>query len=252
MASLIENPNKDGLLPAPGSSRARQRYGRIEAMQNKIRMVIVDDHPLFREGLRQVIQSDVRFDLVGEADQGKAAVELIVRTKPDLAVLDILLPLMDGLEVAAALQEHQLLTRVVILTMSRDQQVFNRALNLGIQGYVLKENAVAEIVNCLIAVAAGNAYVSPTLSGYLLQRRNRAEVLVRNQPALQDLTMAERRILMRIAEKKTTREIATELVISPRTVEAHRAKICSKLSLRGNNSLLRFALENKSTLLDLN
>jgi len=218
----------------------------------RIRIVIVDDHPLVREGLRQVIQADARFDLVGAADDGRTALDLINRTQPDVAMLDIFLPVVGGLEVARALAAQRSATRIVVLTMSRDEQLFNNALNLGIQGYVLKENAVAEIINCLIAVAAGNAFVCPSLSGCLLPRFGRAAALAREQPALRGLTMAERRILRRIAEKKATREIAAELVITPRTVEAHRANICNKLSLKGSNSLLQYALENRSSLLDLN
>src|ERR1700690_1943596 len=221
------------------------------SIQSRIRIAIVDDHPLFREGLRQVIQSDRRFELIGEADQGKAALELILKTKPDLAVLDIHLPLMNGFEVAAALQARRSPTRLVILTMLRDETAFHQAMNLGIQGYVLKENAAGEIVNCLLAVAADSAYVSPSLSGYLLPRYKRAMTLTRTQPGLADLTAAQRLVLRLIADKKTTKEIAAELSVSPRTVESHRAKITGKLSLKGSNSLLHFALENRSALLDL-
>ncbi len=232
-----------------------QRHGAsipgMESVQSRIRIVIVDDHPLFREGLRQVIQSDARFELIGAADQGRAALELILKSKPDLAVLDIHLPLMNGLEVAAALQQRRSATRLVILTMLRDEAAFNEAMNLGIQGYVLKENAASEIVNCLLAVAADSAYVSPSLSGYLLPRHHRAVALTHTRPGLKELTAAQRLVLQRIAEKKTTKEIAAELSVSPRTVESHRAKICSKLSLKGNNSLLQFALENRSALLNL-
>jgi DNA-binding NarL/FixJ family response regulator len=223
----------------------------MESTGEKIRLVIVDDHPLFREGLRQVIRANQRFDLVGEADQGEAALNLILRTRPDLAVLDIHLPQMNGLEVAAALKARESTTRLVILTMLRDEAAFNQAMNLGIRGYVLKENAVDEIINCLIAVAADSAYVSPALSGYLLPRHGRATALVRAQPGLNALTAAQRLVLRRVAENKTTKEIAAELGISPRTVESHRAKICSRLSLKGSNRLLQFALENRNALLDL-
>ena len=113
-------------------------------------------------------------------------------------------------------------------------------------GFVLKENAVEDILNSVVAVAAGKHYLSSTISGYLLRRLGRAEELAMKKPGLNDLTKAERRILKLIAEKKTSREIAMELSISQRTVDAHRAHISSKLDLHGNHSLLQFALENRT------
>jgi len=217
----------------------------------RIRLVIVDHHPLFRHGLRLVVQSDERFELVGEADRGHAALMMILKLKPDLAVLDLNLPDLSGLEIAAKLRAEALATNLVVLTMRQDEQAFNQAINLGIKGYVLKENAVTEIVNCLLAVAGGTPYVSPSMSAFLLRRFDRAASLQERQPGLGDLTVAERRILKRIAEKKTTKEIAAELLISPRTVESHRAKMCSKLALKGSNSLLQFAIENREALIDL-
>lgn len=215
---------------------------------NTIRIVIVDDHPLFRQGLRQVIVADSRFDLVGEAENGHEAINLIQRLKPELAVLDVNLPDQSGLEVANALREVQASTKFVVLTMLKDEAAFNRAMNLGVQGYVLKENAVSEIVNCLISVASNIPFISPSLSSFLLKRRDRAVALQSHVPSLNDLTVAERRILKRIAEKKSSKEIAAELSVSPRTVESHRANICTKLDLKGSNSLLQFALEHRDAL----
>src|SRR5207247_10996531 len=117
-----------------------------------------------------------------------------------------------------------------------------------VTGFVLKENAVADILNGIAAVAKGEHYLSPSISGYLVRRRSRAESLAARQPGLEDLTKAELRILKLIADKKTSREIAAELFISPRTVEAHRANISTKLELRGSHSLLHFALENRAAL----
>lgn len=124
----------------------------------------------------------------------------------------------------------------------------NLALDLGVKGFVLKENAVQDILTSLATVAAGGHYLSPTISGYLVRRRNRVEELATRTPGLDDLTKAERRVLKLIAENKTSREIAAELFISPRTVEAHRANISTKLQLRGSHSLLRFALENRAAI----
>ncbi|HEU0039987.1 MAG TPA: response regulator transcription factor [Verrucomicrobiae bacterium] len=214
-------------------------------MSAKIRVLIVDDHPLFRQGLRQVVEADSRFDLVAEAGDGETALRSIQDKTPDVAVLDVDLPRLSGLEVARTILSKGLPTRVIILTMYKEEEIFNRALDFGAMGFVLKENAVEDILNSIVAVAAGEHYLSSTISGYLLRRRGRAEELAMNKPGLNDLTKAERRILKLIAEKKTSREIATELFISQRTVDAHRAHISAKLDLHGNHSLLQFALENR-------
>jgi len=216
--------------------------------RGSIRVVIVDDHPLFRQGLRQAIEGDTRFEVVGEAGRGDAAVDIVLQQKPDVAVLDVNLPDMNGLELAGRLKAKKAKARVVILTMLKDEQLFNQALNLKIHGYVLKENAAAEILSCIAAIAEGEAYVSPSLTDFLLRRRGRTEELAHKRPGLDDLTVAERRILKRIAAGKTTKEIAAEFFISPRTVESHRANICDKLSLTGSNRLLQFALEHRDSL----
>jgi DNA-binding NarL/FixJ family response regulator len=218
----------------------------------KIDVVIVDDHPLFRQGLRQAVEADSRFRLVAETDNGPAALETIQQLQPDVAVLDVNLPGMNGLEVAGALQSKKSRTHLVVLTMLKDEAAFNKALNLGIQGYVLKENAAGEILNCIAAVARSEAYVSPSLTDFLLRRRSRVDRLAAHKPGLDDLTMAEKRILKRVAAGRTNKEIAAELFISPRTVESHRANICEKLGLTGSNRLLQFALENRDALSLLN
>jgi DNA-binding NarL/FixJ family response regulator len=217
-------------------------------MPGRITVLIVDDHPLFRNGLRQVVQDDSRFELLGEAADGATAWKLIQEKKPRVAILDINLPGLTGLEIARRVQEKKLPTRVIILTMLKEEDLINRALDFGVNGFVLKENAVEDIVNAIVTASEGGHYLSPAVSGYLVRRRSRAEQLAAHKPGLDDLTKAERRILKLIAEKKTSREIAAELFISPRTVEAHRANICTKLELHGSHSLLQFALENRSSL----
>jgi DNA-binding NarL/FixJ family response regulator len=165
-----------------------------------------------------------------------------------VAVLDVNLPGLCGLEIARKLQTKRLPTRIIMLTMHKDEETCNRALDFGARGFVLKENAVEEILKAIAAVTDGEHYLSSTISGYLVRRRNRAEALAAKKPGLDDLTKAERRILKLIAGKKTSREIGAELFISPRTVEAHRANISAKLELTGSHSLLQFALENRSAL----
>jgi DNA-binding NarL/FixJ family response regulator len=217
-------------------------------MAYRITVLIVDDHPLFRSGLRQVVVDDPRFELVGETGDGEAAWQLIQEKKPAVAVLDVNLPGLSGLEIARKSQTQRLPTRIIMLTMHKDEETCNRALDFGAKGFVLKENAIEEILKAITVVAGGEHYLSSTISGYLVRRRNRAETLAAKTPGLDDLTKAERRILKLIAEKKTSREIGAELFISPRTVEAHRANICAKLELTGSHSLLQFALENRSAI----
>jgi DNA-binding NarL/FixJ family response regulator len=217
-------------------------------MPEKIKVLIVDDHPLFRKGLRQVVEGDPSIELVGETGDGEVALRLIQEKKPDVTVLDINLPNLSGLDIARKLQGKRQITQVVMLTMHKEEEIINHALDIGVKGFVLKENAVEEILKAIAGVAAGEHYLSSSISSYLVRRRSRSEVLAAKKPGLDDLTKAERRILKLVAEKKTSREIAAELFISPRTVEAHRANICAKLALSGSHSLLQFALENRSAI----
>lgn len=219
----------------------------MDAMDPKVRVIIADDHPIFRKGLREVIEDDPGLVLVGEAADGAAAFERIQTLKPDVAVLDIGMPKQDGFALARAVRELDLPVAIVFLTMYKEEDVFNRALNLGVKGYVLKDSAAAEIVNGIKVVAAGGHYISPLMSSYLVTRSARAADLV-SETGLGSLTRTERRILKLIAETKTSKEIGHELFVSPRTVDNHRANICLKLNLHGSNALLKFALEHRSEL----
>lgn len=217
-------------------------------MAARIKVLIVDDHPLFRNGLRQVVAADPRLELAGEVGDGEIALKFILEKKPDVAVLDVNLPGLTGLQVAQKLRDKKHPTRIIILTMHKEEELINRALDFGVNGFVLKENAAEDILEAVVTVAQGGHYLSPAVSGFLINRRRRAEELSAKKPGLDQLTKAERKILKLVAEKKTSKEIAAELFISPRTVEAHRANICTKLELTGSNSLLQFALENRSSL----
>src|SRR5581483_9266803 len=171
-------------------------------MTGRTTVVIVDDHPLFRQGLRQVIEADPRFQLAAEAGDGETALRLIQDKKPAVAVLDINLPGCSGLDVAQKIKTRRWPVGVIILTMHKEEETFNRALDVGALGFVLKENAIQDIVQAIATVAAGEHYLSPSISGYLVHRRSRADSLLAKKPGLEDLTKAERRILKLISEKK--------------------------------------------------
>lgn len=217
-------------------------------MEKKIKILIADDHPIFRKGLRQAIENDKSLIIVGEADNGLDAYQLIASMKPDVVVLDIEMPVLSGLEVASRVQKEHFPVEIVFLTMYKDEDMFNEAMDRGVKGYVLKENTVEDIVSCIKTVAKGKYFLSPTISSYLVSRSDRARNLLKRKPELDDLTPTERKILKLIAENKTSKEIALMLNVSHRTVENHRLNICNKLDIHGSHGLLKFAIEFKSEL----
>jgi DNA-binding NarL/FixJ family response regulator len=213
-----------------------------------LRILIADDHPIFRRGLREVIETDAGLSVVGEAADGVLALKMIDELGPEVVVLDIDMPEMNGFEVAKEIKRRNLAVEIVFLTMHRDEGMFNEALNLGVRGYVLKDSATPDIAAGIKAVARGEHYLSPALSNFLVNRSLSTAAFVEEKAGLRDLTQAELRVLKLIAAHKTSKEIAAELFISFRTVENHRANICQKLDLSGSHALLKFALEHKSHL----
>ncbi len=218
-------------------------------MSDEIKTLIVDDHPIFRKGLRQVIESDAKLKVIGEAENGISALELIENLKPDV-VADVNMPQMGGLELARKIREKNLPVALVFLTMHKDETMFNAAMDAGVSGYVLKDNAVTDITDCIKAVASGRHYITPALSDYLFNRSRKNIVFNEQTDGLNSLTKTERRILRLIAEDKTSREIGELLFIHPRTVDNHRTNISRKLNLHGSHALLRFALKHQSELAD--
>jgi len=217
-------------------------------MLNEIKILIVDDHPIFRRGLRQVIEADPKLIVCGETENGVRALELIENLKPAVVVADIDMPQMGGLELARKIQEKNLKTALVFLTMHNDETMFNAAMDTRVQGYVLKDNAASDITACIKSVAAGRHYITASLSEYLLKRSRKTADFKEQTGGLNILTKTERRVLQLIVEEKTSKEIGALLFIHPRTVDNHRTNICQKLDIHGTNALLRFALTHKSEL----
>jgi DNA-binding NarL/FixJ family response regulator len=217
-------------------------------MSAEIRIVIADDHPIVRKGLRDIIEEQPDLKVTAEAGDGVAGLAQIEKLRPEIAVLDLHMPKMDGFTVAAEVRRRNVPAEIIFLTMHDEVDLLHRAMSLG-KGYILKESAVVDIVNGIRTVVAGRPFVSPSMTAALLERRTQVNEFQQGLPALAALTASERRILSMIAMGKATKDIAGELHIHPRTVETHRASICRKLQLNGANSLLRFALENKSVLI---
>jgi DNA-binding NarL/FixJ family response regulator len=217
-------------------------------MADEIRIVVADDHPIVRNGLAQLLRTVANFSVVGEAADGAAALAALQRLRPDVAVLDVDMPPPDGLATARAAIEQNLPVALIFLTMYQNESLLNTALRLGVKGYVLKNSATEDIIEAIQAVAAGDEFVSPAMTKYLVRRSRRAAVLVEQTPTLQDLTLTERKILKLVGEYHTSQQIADLLCVSVRTVDNHRTHIAGKLKLHGKNALLRFALQHKKEL----
>ncbi len=217
-------------------------------MKDKIKILIADDHPLMRSGLISVLKSEPDLMVIADAKDGEEAYSMLLEHKPDVVTLDIEMPKMNGLEIARKISEEKKTVKIVFLTMYKDEDMFNQAMDLGAYGYVLKENAVNDIVDCINTVASGNYYISPMISQYLIRREKRFKDKVELSPSVNDLTKTERMILKLISEEKTTKQISEELFISYKTVENHRANISKKLNLHGSHSLVKFAINNKAIL----
>ena len=217
-------------------------------MDNKTRVFIADDHPIFREGLAKSIERDSAFELIGQAADGAEALRSIREFHPDIAILDVEMPKISGIDVARAVHKDALPTEIIFLTMYKDPAYFNAALDLGVRGYLLKDVVSGELVSCLKTVSEGEYYISPAISQLLVERKKKSQELLKDLPALNRLTPAEKHILILLADNLTSKQIAEKLFVSVRTVENHRLHMCQKLEIKGHNKLLQFALENKSSL----
>jgi DNA-binding NarL/FixJ family response regulator len=230
------------------ASKLLALHSQISQMDTQIKIILADDHPIVRQGLKQIIEFDKNLSVVAEAGDGKTALDLIAEHAPQVAVLDIDMPELDGFSLVRALQKESVEIEVVFLTMHSEEEIFHEAMDLGVKGYVLKESAVSDIVTAIKSVAVDRPFLSPSLSMFLLNRRQRTSQLEAEKPGLHLLTATERRILKLIATDKTSKEIADELFISYRTVETHRTNISRKLELQGSLALIKFAIAHRSEL----
>ena len=215
-------------------------------MTSEITILIADDHPVFRHGLSQVIENAMGLRVVAEAENGAVALRLLEEKRPQVAVLDVDMPEVDGFEVVRTARRQQIEVAGVFLTMHKDEDVLNEALSLGVRGFVVKDSAVNDIAESIRAVVAGQFYISPSMSGLLVRRNAAARALSDERPGLKTLTATELRVLQLLADYKTNKEIAQEMFLSYRTVENHRANICQKLDLSGPHALVKFAVEYRS------
>jgi DNA-binding NarL/FixJ family response regulator len=204
-------------------------------------LVLADDHRIVRQGLRALLATEPEFGLVGEAADGLEAVRLVERLRPDVLVLDLMMPGLDGLEVARRVARQSPRTRTVILSMYANEAYVVEALRAGAVAYVLKESGAEELMQAVRAAAAGGRFLSPTISEHAL-RAYAQEAGGGPADPYDALTAREREVLQLTAEGHSGGAIAGRLFISPRTVESHRSNLMRKLGVRNQKELVRYAV----------
>jgi DNA-binding NarL/FixJ family response regulator len=208
-------------------------------MSQKIRILLADDHAVVRQGFKLILGAQPDMEIVGEAGNGREAVELAEKLRPDVAVMDVAMPELNGIEATRRIAETAPRTRVLALSMHKDSVYVREILRAGARGYLLKDQIDSDLLAAVRAVARGEGYLSPAVSDAVLNdyRKHVSD-------PIDLLTSREREVLQMIAEGKTNKEIATVLSLSVYTVDAHRGRIMEKLNLHSVNELVRFAVRS--------
>jgi DNA-binding NarL/FixJ family response regulator len=208
----------------------------------RLRILIVDDHAVVRRGVRALLESQPGWEVAGEATTGREAVELAKRLQPDVVVMDLSLPELNGLDAARQILKHAPATEVLVLTMHHSEELARNALQAGARGYLLKSDADESLITAIESLRDHKPFLTSTVTEFVLDDYIRR---VDNNPARSPaITQREREIIQLLAEGKSNKEAASALTISVKTVEAHRANIMRKLHLRSASDLVRYAVRN--------
>jgi len=205
--------------------------------RNTIRILLADDHSMVRQGFRRILETQPDIEIVGEASDGREAVALVQQLKPDVVVMDVAMPGLNGIEATRRISEISPRTRVLALSMHKDGVYVREILRAGARGYLLKDAFDADLIAAVRAVARGEGYIAPAVADSVL-----ADYRQQVSDPIDLLTSREREVLQLIAEGKTNKEIAAHLNLSVYTVDAHRGRIMEKLNLHSTGELVRFAL----------
>jgi DNA-binding NarL/FixJ family response regulator len=210
--------------------------------ETRITVVLAEDHTLVREGLRALLKEAGDISVVGEAENGLQAIEITNRLSPDVTVLDIAMPELNGLQAARRLRRESPRTKIILLSMHSDEEFIRQAIQLGIEGYLIKDTAAPELLKAIREVAGGNSYFSPSISKVLLQRCRDVMAGYTATATGSRLTGRETEVLQLVAEGMTNRQISEKLFVSLKTVEKHREHIMKKLDIHDVAGLTRYAV----------
>ena len=212
---------------------------------DKNTILLVDDHPIFRKGVRDVILQKTELLVVAEADNGLSAITLAQIHQPDVALIDLALPDMNGFELCKKIKRISDSTQFVVMTLYNDKTLIDNAIDLGFAGYILKSDGVDVLTDCLGSLPSDSIFLSPSVSKV---QPVKPTINGNNPNWIEELTQRELAVLAAISNNLTSREIADQLKLSVRTVQNHRARIVKKLNIQGNNALFSFALEHRAEL----
>jgi DNA-binding NarL/FixJ family response regulator len=211
---------------------------------HKVRILLADDHTILRDGIRALLEDEPDMLVIGEAEDGRTAVKMACQLKPDVVLMDIAMPLLNGLEATRQIKRECPQVNVLILTMHENEEYIRQVLASGAMGYILKDAAARELLEAIHAVQRGEAVLSPAITRLVIENYLRwGDLQKEDNP--HGLTQREREVLQLIAEGYSTRQIAEILSISIKTVQAHRANLMSKLDLHDRADLIKYAIQRK-------
>jgi DNA-binding NarL/FixJ family response regulator len=212
-------------------------------MEKKSRIVIAEDHTILREGLRSLLSSDPNFEIIREAEDGREAIRGVEKFKPDLILMDLSMPRMNGMEAISEIKKRFKETKILVLTVHKTEEYILATLKAGADGYILKDSTHAELMMAVKNVLSGKQYISPGISEKVIEGYLEGRKTLKARTAWETLTQREREILKLIAEGYKNKEIADDLCISVKTVEKHRANLMEKLDLHNVQALTTIAIE---------
>jgi len=214
-------------------------------LKEKYRILIADDHAIVRESLRSLLSLNPDFEVIGEAGDGREAIRMIENLKPHLVLMDLSMPKTDGLVAIKEVKRRFPKTKVLVLTVYKDEELIMATLDLGVNGYVLKDSTYTELMMAMKSVLSGKPYICPGISEKVIEGYLDGRKTLKASSPWMTLTHREREILKLIAEGHKCREIAEYLYISPKTVEIHRSNLMKKLDIRTTAELVAFALKKR-------